>query len=299
MVGKLFSYDNQVEHDLQVHERQEFDNVIIQDISYRSEHGERDPVERVSAYLVSPRRTGGSAGVLFMHPAGVARHAFLKEAIILAGNGAVSLLIDAPYARPPGRPVFSYTSQDRDDLVQNVVDLRRGIDLLLRRLKIDAQRIGFVGFSYGATVGAMMAGVEKRIKACVLWGGGAQLTYFLRKHNRALNDVDLGKYLELMSPLDALHHVSLAAPTQLFFQNGLQDKNVPVEQAQAQFEAASEPRQIGWYKAGHSLNSKGHRERYEWLQARLGLDDLSPGQRTVLGKTTLKTMAKTEFPLLN
>ena len=109
MVRKLFSYDCQSELDPQVHEQQDLEGVTIQDISYNSVSAQRVP-----AYLVSPHRAGSFAGVLFMHPAGVARKAFLHEAVILAENGAVSLLIDAPYARPPGQPVFNYTSQDRD-----------------------------------------------------------------------------------------------------------------------------------------------------------------------------------------
>jgi hypothetical protein len=45
----------------------------------------------------------------------------------------VALLIDAPHARSPDRSIFNFTDQDRNDFIQAVVDLRRGVDLLVAR----------------------------------------------------------------------------------------------------------------------------------------------------------------------
>ena len=49
--------------------------------------------------------------------------------------------------------------------------MRRGADLLLARPEVDPHRLAFVGHSYNATVGAILAGVDRRFKAYVLMAG--------------------------------------------------------------------------------------------------------------------------------
>ena len=49
--------------------------------------------------------------------------------------------------------------------------MRRGADLLLARPDVDPRRLAFVGHSYNATVGAILAGVDRRFKAFVLMAG--------------------------------------------------------------------------------------------------------------------------------
>lgn len=95
----------------------------------------------------------------------------------LARAGAVSISIDAPWARPePWKTEdegghITHPEVDRDIYVQTVVDLRRAVDILLSRNDVDPKRIGFVGHSYGATWGGVLAGVEKRIRTYVLMAG--------------------------------------------------------------------------------------------------------------------------------
>jgi dienelactone hydrolase len=283
----MFEYDPQLALDYQEHERYEQNGISIYDVSYASPMG-----GRASAFLLMPQRKGSLAGILFMHPGGLDRYAFLDEAMVFAQRGAVTLLLDAPYARLPQRPIFSFSEQDRDDFIQNVVDLRRGVDLLIEQLEIEVQRIGYVGFSYGATVGAMLAGVEKRIKAYVLWGGAAHLTDFLRGRGKTIPPAELEAYLEIMTALDSIQHISHAAPSALFFQNGRRDKNVPEQEAIALHRAANEPKQVAWYNAGHALNARAHRERFAWLREQLDLDPLSPELSKKLGQISLKSMSR-------
>ncbi len=283
----MFKYDTQSALDLKEHERQDRDGVSIYDISYASPRG-----GCVSALLLVPARDTLHAGLLFMHPSGADRYAFLEEANVFCQGGAVALLIDAPHARPPQQPFLSFTARDHDDLIQAVVDLQRGVDLLIVQPNIDASRIGYVGFSYGATVGAMLAGVEKRIKAYILWGGGARLTNFLRGRGKAIPKAKLEAYLEMMTALDSIYHVSHAAPSALFFQNGRSDKNVAEHEALALHQAATDPKRIAWYNAGHALNGEACRDRYDWLGEQLHLDPLSSTLMKQLGRFKLKQMAR-------
>lgn len=278
----MFDYDPQVSLAVQERARQQRGEVSIYDISYAG-----SPGQSVTAYLLVPPGEGPFAGLLFMHPSGTGRYAFLEEALLVVQGGAVALLLDAPHAQQPHRPFFSFTETDRDDLIQSVINLRRGVDLLHARPDVDANRTGFVGFSYGASVGAMLASIEKRIKAYLLWGGGAHLSKFLHQYSKASD-----AYLEKMAALDSIHYVNQAAPAALLFQNGRSDPNVPEHEAEALFQAASEPKQHLWYDTGHALNGAACRDRFVWLRSQLDLAPLSPVLMKELGKFKLKWMAR-------
>jgi cephalosporin-C deacetylase-like acetyl esterase len=85
----------------------------------------------------------------------------------------VSLLTDGPVARPGHvQDKDPLTPQQATDLVQQIVDMRRGADLLLARRDVDHARLAYVGHSYNAAVGAFLSGVDKRFKAFVLMAGG-------------------------------------------------------------------------------------------------------------------------------
>lgn len=64
----------------------------------------------------------------------------------------------AQLAQAAGRPVVG----------KMVYDLMRGIDLLVERPEVDSSRIGVVGHSLGAVVGAYLAALDARVKTAVL-----------------------------------------------------------------------------------------------------------------------------------
>jgi dipeptidyl aminopeptidase/acylaminoacyl peptidase len=279
--------DQQLPFGVQEHGREIRDTFTIVDISYASPQG-----GRVSAYMIVPQRSGQMPALLFAHPSGLDRHALLDEAELFAQGGAISLLIDAPHARRPDQPVFVFTQADSDEFAQAAAETQRGIDLLLTHPEVDPARVGFVGFSYGAVTGALLAGVERRIKAYILWSCVAQLGGFLRGLARSLPADTLAAYLEMMAPLDPIRHVGKAAPSALLLQNGRKDRNVPVKDGEAMYEAASQPKEIMWYDAGHGLSGKARQDRYLWLQRQLGFDSPSPALLKALGRFKLKTMMR-------
>lgn len=147
-------------------------DVAVHDISYASPKGGRVP-----AYLVVPAGTGPFAAVIWGHwympksPV-MNRKEFLDEAVLLARVGVVSLLPDGPIARPghvedPG-PI---SEKNINDLIQQIVDMRRGADLLLARNDVDPSRLAYVGHSYDAEVGGFLSGLDRRFKAFVLMAG--------------------------------------------------------------------------------------------------------------------------------
>src|SRR6202789_58881 len=140
-----FTYDTGVSLNVKQVSVKVRNGVTIQDITYRGSNGDTVP-----AYLVIPKGAGKFAGVIWGHwlmpsAANSNRGEFLEEAIAPAPAGVISLLIDAPQARPNFKPTPNPVL-----VAQQVVDLRRGLDLLLSRPDVDTGRIAYVGHRWNA-----------------------------------------------------------------------------------------------------------------------------------------------------
>jgi fermentation-respiration switch protein FrsA (DUF1100 family) len=160
----------------------------------------------------------------------------LSQAIMYAKTGAVCLAIDAPMCGGraiPGEQFLDYRQPERtrDTFIQTVVDLRRGIDLLLSRSDVDPKRLGYVGGSFGAFVGGVLSGVEKRIRAYALPSGLASINEAtvatVTTARQTLPKDQLEKSFEIIDAVSAVYYVSHAAPAALLFQNGDKDAGVP------------------------------------------------------------------------
>jgi len=241
------------------------EGVSVHDISYASPKGGRVP-----GYLVVPQGPGPFAGIIFMHGAGGSREGTLSQAIMYARTGAVCLAIDAPMSGGraiPGEQFLDYRQPERtrDAFIQTVVDLRRGVDLLLSRSDVDPKRLGYVGGSFGAFVGGVLSGVEKRIRAYALPSGLASINEAtvatVIKARQTLSKDQLEKSFEVIDAVSAVHYVSHAAPAALLFQNGDKDAGVPRESAERMHRAASDPKTIKWYDGGHGLNNQAVLDR--------------------------------------
>jgi len=272
---RLFEYDAGETLDIRENAVENRPGVKIYDISYASPKG-----GRVTAYLVVPAEKGKFGGAIFLHGSGANRGQFLPEALRLAPRGIVSLIIDAPSARPePWRKSpYTYLEADRDIRVQSVIDLRRAVDLLTARRDVDAKRIAFVGYSLGATVGGVLAGVEKRIKAYVLMtAAGSQIEFWREPNNPVVEDFKkrltperFELYVKSLEPVEQINYINQAAPAKLFFQFAKEDEIIPVESAKKFYEAASKPKTVKWYKTKHSLNAQATTDRMNWVIEQVG-----------------------------
>ncbi|HEX6183189.1 MAG TPA: hypothetical protein VFZ44_04700 [Pyrinomonadaceae bacterium] len=279
---RQFDYDARASPDVREVSRVRRDGATVIDLTYASPRGGRVP-----AYLVVPRGRGPFAAVLYGHwmmPGSPLKNRgeFLEEALVLARAGAVSLLIDAPHNRPgfvretdeKRQPV-----QSSEAARQQVLDFRRGLDLLLARGNVDAQRVAYVGHSFDAHVGAILAGVEKRIGSFVLMAGGyANEEYVFDPENKDMvelrsrfGDEPLRAYFREYAWDDPVHFIGRSSPAFVFLQYGRQDKPIPEKVARRDFERFGEPKHIAFYNAGHALDAAARRERVEWLAQRLSL----------------------------
>src|SRR5258705_9441214 len=167
-----FDYDKNTPLDNKTVNTESRGEARLYDITYASPKGGVVP-----AFLVVPKGKGPFAAVIWGHwywqnSELRNRKQFLDEAVALAQVGVVSLLTDGPVARPGHvQDRTPLNEKQATDMVQQVIDMRRGLDLLLARKDVDPKRIAFVGHSYNASVGAILSGVDRRFKAFVLMAG--------------------------------------------------------------------------------------------------------------------------------
>lgn len=263
----MFNYDRELGLDVEETSVEHKNGIAVHDISYASQANGGVP-----AYLVRPPGTGPFPGVIFVHPAPGNRATFLDEAIMLAKQGALGLLVEAPWARGEawGR-TLGQPESDRGAFINIAIDLRRAVDLLISRPDVDANRIGYAGHSFGALFGGVLSGVETRIQAFVLLAGTGSFTDIAVLSMPFLQGEALEAYRQAMTRIDPIYYVGHAAPSALLFQFGLQDEAFPREKVEAFAEAGSEPKLVKWYDADHYLNDEARSDRIEWLRTRLGL----------------------------
>ncbi|HET9838373.1 MAG TPA: acetylxylan esterase [Candidatus Angelobacter sp.] len=288
-LGKMFNYNSSAPLDLKQRVFDRLPSATIYDIDFAS------PIEgRVTGFLVIPSSAGPHPGVVFAHWGQGDRFEFLPEALVYARAGIVSIMIDYPWVRPqPWRePLFTSQTSDEQDKkteIQAVVDLRRSFDVLRAQPSVDVSRIGYVGHSFGAQFGAILTAVDKRMAAAVLiTGTPSYRAIFLEGKSPDVIAIQqqaglqsLGKAEEVMRPLDAIRYVPFAAPVRLLFQFAQYEPSFSKQAMQSYFEAASQPKSIRWYPAGHELNDiHAFIDRSNWIADQL----MVPALRKVISE---------------
>ena len=275
-----FDYDPKTPLNIQEVGVEHRGNVTVHEISYASPKGGRVP-----AYLVVPEGKGPFAAVLWGHwywqnSAFFHRKEFLDEAVALAHSGVVSLLTTGPGARPGHREDKDpLNDQQATELVQAIVDMLRGADLLVARKDVDPARLAYVGHSYNATVGGFLSGIDKRFKAFVLMAGGLSdgvdmKTEEFQQFRRKVGPEKLDAFAAKYAWLDPGKFVSHASPATVFLQYATQEKFLTAERARQYAVVVSEPKQFKIYDAPHALNAEARRERIAFLSDQLKLKSL-------------------------
>jgi dienelactone hydrolase len=264
---ELFAY-RKVDFDLKEVSVKQQDGVTVRDVDYAAYTSQRG---RIKAYLIRPQGKGPFAGVLFFHWLGKPkgdRTQFLDEAVAMAKQGAVSVLIQG-YFPWSVDPVDGPT--DRQRVIDETIEVRRALDLLLSQPQIDPKRVAYVGHDYGSMYGAIVSGVDKRTKAYVLMAGVGSFSDWSLKYWPVTASKGEQTYRKAMSDLEPVDYVARAAPAALLFQFANTDKYIPRDAAIAYTNAASKPKEIKWYDAEHELNAAARNDRQAWLTRQLGL----------------------------
>jgi dienelactone hydrolase len=261
-----FAYDRSRPLGLVVRQVERLEGVQVRDLSFTGRNG------RIPAFLLVPGGRGLHPAVVYVHGAGGGRGDLLAEAMESAKLGAVTLALEMPFGerRSTGLPrglegVRVYAARER----QSVIEVRRAIDLLQSLPEVADDRIAYVGWSAGGRIGAVLAGVEPRIRAFNLHGTGASP---VSEYTPALPPEVKPEVERLLTEVDPLRHVQEHGEAEIFFQNGRRDEIVPREALATVVRAASEPKDVRWYDSGHRPSDRAWAESRRWLAQRLGLD---------------------------
>jgi cephalosporin-C deacetylase-like acetyl esterase len=285
------TYDASQPVDLVEGEVETRDNgVTVTDITFASATG-----ERATAWLVAPPGDGPFAGIVYLHGSETNRDDFLDEAEAMATGGAVSIVLDAPFART-GTDRRAYLlnwglpERERDMTAQAIIDVRRAYDILAARGDVDPARLGYVGHSWGANAGAVLGAVDARPAGLVLLAPRPSWTGFLETYGREfaagakslVGEERFQQYLDVMAPFDALAVMDQLDGERLLLQFGSIDDVVPPDVAQELIDVLPAAT-VAFYDAGHALDGTATADRVAWLVDRLGMEPISPEVLATVG----------------
>jgi dienelactone hydrolase len=266
---RLFTFDRSVPGDATVDSTWTQEGITFRDAHFAScslRHG------AVKYYLILPSGNGPWAGAMFFHwlgEPGGDRNEFLDEAIQLAREGVASLLIQGYF---PWHEAPANGPADRQQVIDQTTDARRALEILIHEPGVDVHRLAYVGHDYGAMFGAIIAGLETRVKAYVLITATGNFSDWSLKYWPVTAAAGEQAYREALDSVDPVHFVSRSAPAALFFQFSNADIYISRETAVSFSNAASEPKSIRWYDAAHDLNVPAAKaDRHAWLVQQLGI----------------------------
>lgn len=226
------------------------------------------------AEIYRPEQGGSYAAILFVHwyepeSPDSNRTQFIEEAKELARGGAVCLLVETLWSDRD----FFYKRTQADDArnsIEEVVNLRRFIDLLVEQPGVERSRFGLVGHDFGGMYGVLAGSLDRRPSHYVVMAATPRFSNWYLYHPR-LEGEAREAFIREMAEIDPIAHVSNLAPAPVFFQFATDDFHVSKERAAEFFAGAQEPKEMQWYQAGHGLNAAASEDRKAWLKAKLRL----------------------------
>jgi dienelactone hydrolase len=267
----LFDYDADVDLQVVVVDTEERDGVTVQNITFVPVPDE-DPVK---GYIVTPNTDDESyAGILWGHWLGEKnsnRNQFLDEAVALAQDGVVSVLIDTMWAQPGWYGSRSARlDEDYEIGVAQAIHFRRAMDLLVAQPKVDAERIAFVGHDYSGMYGMLASAVDGRAKAYVFIAMAPSFYDWAFFLSQPKDEAAYFAENDVLEPMTYLPFIK----GDMLFQFAQEDFYVSEERRQLIVDTAPDTSEVKLYaEAEHSMDTPEIAEdRDAWLREKLGLD---------------------------
>jgi GNAT superfamily N-acetyltransferase/dienelactone hydrolase len=227
-----------------------------------------------AAEIFAPQDAHTCAAILFVHwyephSPDSNRYQFVAEAKEIARSGSVCMLVETLWS---DIDFFIKRTQanDIENSVQEAVNLRRALDVLLQQPGVDPKRVAYVGHDFGGMYGVLMGSADQRPTHYVVMAATPRFPdWYL--YAPEMTDAARETFQLQMAAYDPITHIAKLAPAPVLFQFATADFHVPNERAQEFFDAAREPKDLKWYVAGHGLNAYATDERKEWLRQQLRL----------------------------
>ena len=269
MLDQMRAYQKLELNDLRVLGRRVEDGIESQLMVIQTPFGYRRVAE-----MFRPEGEATGAAILYVHwyePESIDSHRtqFEAEAREMARLGAVCISIETLWS---DRDFFLKRTQEDDmqNSMEEVVNLRRAMDLLLSQPNVDPRRFAYVGHDFGGMYGVLAGSLDQRPSHYVIMASTPRFSdwylYMPRMEGEARQ-----AFIRQMAEIDPLTHISNLSPAAVFFQFATDDFHVPKERAEEFFAAAKEPKEMKWYEAQHGLNETATQDRKAWLRDRLEL----------------------------
>jgi pimeloyl-ACP methyl ester carboxylesterase len=221
-------------------------------VTYRNARG-----ATVRALLFGVAAGGAHPALVFLHDVGSNGAEWVDEARQLATAGVVVLAPEWTLGQ-------GYPSDDAELWRCAVDDVRRSLDVLAARGDVDPGRLGYLGVGFGASVGAIVATLDDRVRALVLIepeGDPRAGSYSSLRWRWGIERPDA------LSPSRRLG-VTQAHPP-LLLQFGSLERNLSDEDIVMWTAAVTERDELRWYATSRGPDAV--RDRIAFLLPRLGI----------------------------
>ena len=221
--------------------------------------------ESIPGTYTAPAGAGPFPAVIVQHGLSSSHQAMYGLQEALTNLGFVTIAIDARGhgARGPADSLQQALTQGAPAAAMmkgTVIDLRQVVDFLSTRAEVDPQKIGFVGFSLGGILGAMLSGADERIATTVLVDAGADWQTLLSGTSidwiaalRTSDPAFVTRAARALDSLDPQFWVSEISPRPLMLVRGKNDTVIPVESTDVLVAAAGKSATVFQYDGGHDL----------------------------------------------
>jgi len=220
---------------------------------------------RISAYLLVPPGEGPFPAIVYAHWLGETnnnRNEFLEEALHMAGEGYVSVLLDQTF---PWKQKPKSISRDLPAIIKQVISIRRCVDLLMSGsyVQVDPGEIAFVGHDYGAMYGSIAVAVDDRFSGAVLMTPTTRFanwnTVFWQLDDTASD------YKTALQYFDPVEYLPLYRSIPVLLQFSTRDAYVSTDIAAEFADAFSVSKTVKQYDAVHQLDENAREDRIKWL----------------------------------
>ncbi|MEW6401730.1 MAG: hypothetical protein AB1649_08020 [Chloroflexota bacterium] len=269
MLAKMRNYQELDHSEVRVLVQRKEDGIEKQLLVFQTPFGYRRMAE-----LFCPQGDGPFAAILYVHwyepeSRNSNRSQFVEEAKEIARAGAVCLTVETLWS-----DLDFFLKRTQSDDVQNsieeVVNVRRFMDFLLQQQKVDPKRFAFVGHDFGGMYGVLAGSLDQRPTHYVIMAATPRFPDWYLYLPKLEGDAREA-FIRQLSEMDPITHIPNLAPASVLFQFADNDPHVPKERAEEFFGAAKEPKLMRWYEAGHALNENATKDRRLWLMEQLRL----------------------------
>ncbi len=269
MLSQMREYQKLDSKDLRVLVKRVEDGLESQLLVMQTPFGYRRVIE-----MFRPEGEASLAAILYVHwyePESISSHRtqFEEEAKELARLGAVCISIETLWS---DRDFFLKRTQEDDmqNSMEEVVNLRRAMDLLLSQPNVDPRRFAYVGHDFGGMYGVLAGSLDGRPTHYVLMASTPRFPdwylYLPKLEGEARQ-----AFIRQMAEIDPITHIPNLSPAAVLLQFATDDFHVPKERADEFFAAAKAPKEMRWYEAKHGLNEIATQDRKAWLREKLEL----------------------------